>query len=556
MAAETASYARGVEKGSMKTPKIEAANSDGSMLLSMDDFKAFRQIGKGKDCVVYSATCDKLNGASVVLKVYDKAKISAIKHRSVRREARIMRYLTEKGVPHTTAYTGAFQDSKQIYIVMEHCSGGDLLEQLLREGRAMAERRVVREVVLPSLTALAYLHAAGVIHRDIKLENLFISSSGHLQLGDFGLAISTQEERAISPVGTLEYMPPEILRLPSTDLVVKGLVSVDDITPVDEKVDVWSFGVTVYELVTGRSPFEGASKDEIKAAILGYKMRPLPTFLTPGCQDFVLQAMCPRAQDRPGAMQLLNHPWVQLHCTPGDLVAVARLPLQLPRVPMGHRSAPPKHRSRAAGAAAATAAPGAVTADGVQQQSPVSQAAQAIEQQQQQQQQQAGLAAKVKCGGMPSSPSSPQIPAFMPGASINSGSSCATGMAGIRSSGSGSSCSNATSMADSAASLYQPPAGMTEQGWAVAGKQLQQQQQQQQQQLHSHGRRSPQEPIYEQSGEESSELQHHHRQHQQQWQQQQQQGGEEMVSPRSRKHGGNMLLKWMCMSPTGQEGAN
>jgi hypothetical protein len=50
-----------------------------------------------RDCVVYSATCDKLNGASVVLKVYDKAKISAIKHRSVRREARIMRYLTEKG---------------------------------------------------------------------------------------------------------------------------------------------------------------------------------------------------------------------------------------------------------------------------------------------------------------------------------------------------------------------------------------------------------------------------------------------------------------------------
>jgi hypothetical protein len=48
-----------------------------------------------------------------------------------------------------------------------------------------------------------------------------------------------QEERAISPVGTLEYMPPEILRLPSTDLVVKGLVSVDGITPVDEKVRCW-----------------------------------------------------------------------------------------------------------------------------------------------------------------------------------------------------------------------------------------------------------------------------------------------------------------------------
>lgn len=55
--------------------------------------------------------------------------------------------------------------------------------------------------------------------RDIKLENLFISSRGHLQLGDFGLAISVLEERAISPVGTLEYMAPEILRLPSTGTV-------------------------------------------------------------------------------------------------------------------------------------------------------------------------------------------------------------------------------------------------------------------------------------------------------------------------------------------------
>ena len=50
---------------------------------------------------------------------------------------------------------------------MEHCKGGDLLEQLLKEGRAMPEKRVVREVVLPSLTALAHLHAAGIIHRHV-----------------------------------------------------------------------------------------------------------------------------------------------------------------------------------------------------------------------------------------------------------------------------------------------------------------------------------------------------------------------------------------------------
>jgi serine/threonine protein kinase len=59
----------------------------------------------------------------------------------------------------------------------------------------------------------------------------------------FGGAWLLQEERAISPVGTLEYMPPEILRLPSTDLVVKGLVSMDDVTPVDEKVNPCSLNL-------------------------------------------------------------------------------------------------------------------------------------------------------------------------------------------------------------------------------------------------------------------------------------------------------------------------
>lgn len=69
-----------------------------ALLLSMDDFSSFQTVGKGKDCVVYSALCQKLDGgnSSVVLKVYEKAQISTIKHRSVRREARIMRYLTEK----------------------------------------------------------------------------------------------------------------------------------------------------------------------------------------------------------------------------------------------------------------------------------------------------------------------------------------------------------------------------------------------------------------------------------------------------------------------------
>ena len=122
--------------------------------------------------------------------------------------------------------------------VMEHCGCGDLLEKLLREKKAMNERRVAVEVALPCLTALARMHEQRIVHRcvrevaagstactpslpspphppgrdphnrDIKLENIFIDDAGRIKLGDFGLTMSMRQESAISPVGTVEYMAP------------------------------------------------------------------------------------------------------------------------------------------------------------------------------------------------------------------------------------------------------------------------------------------------------------------------------------------------------------
>ena len=68
-------------------------------------------------------------------------------------------------VPLITLFHCAFQDSKHIYIVMEHCTGGDLLERLLKEGRAMHEHRVALEIAHPLLSALAHMHQLRIIHR-------------------------------------------------------------------------------------------------------------------------------------------------------------------------------------------------------------------------------------------------------------------------------------------------------------------------------------------------------------------------------------------------------
>ncbi|DBA92850.1 TPA: hypothetical protein ACH3X1_003027 [Trebouxia sp. C0004] len=230
-----------------------------------EDFTNHFVIGRGKDSTIYSATCSKLKNQQVAIKMYNKAKLSPSKMRAIKREAAMMIYMTRKRVPMITTFLAAFQDSKQIYIVMEHCAGGDLLEQLLKEGRAMTEQRVALEVALPILTSLSHIHQLRIIHRDvklenifvggdgdIKLENIFIGGDGRVKLGDFGLTMSMKQEVAISPVGTVEYMAPEVVELPPVELVSNGTIAAQDIKACDEKVDIWALGVTLFELLTGR----------------------------------------------------------------------------------------------------------------------------------------------------------------------------------------------------------------------------------------------------------------------------------------------------------------
>lgn len=274
------------------------------------DFEGLEEIGRGKDTMIYKGVCMKPIGVSqeigktVAIKVYFKNKVTHTKLRAIKREVAMMAFMERKGVPNIVKALTAFADDLHYYIVMEYCEGGDLLEWILKRKKALHERDALASIVVPLLNALCQIHSMGIIHRDIKLENIFLGKDLRVLLGDFGLTMSSHQESAISPVGTVEYMAPEVLAIPPVDMIMSKAVDPSMIRPNDDKVDIWALGVTLFELVTGKLPFNGKDKTAIKRAITGYQLASFPDCVSIGCRNIILDMLTYRAEDRPSAFTL------------------------------------------------------------------------------------------------------------------------------------------------------------------------------------------------------------------------------------------------------------
>lgn len=118
--------------------------------------------------------------------------------------------------------------------------------------------------------------------------------------------------RSLSSISPLPCL--QVLRLPGFD-GQRDANGHGSGAGIDAKVDIWSLGVTVFELITGKSPFRGKTKEDVRSAILRHAMQPVPAFVSAACKDFMTQAMNPLAKRRPSAEALMQHPWLQLHTT-------------------------------------------------------------------------------------------------------------------------------------------------------------------------------------------------------------------------------------------------
>jgi polo-like kinase 1 len=137
-----------------------------------------------------------------------------------------------------------FEDAENVYILLELCTNQSLNEMLKRRKRLTQIE--VQCYSLQILASLKYLHAHRVLHRDLKLGNLFLSAGMQVKLGDFGLAtkLDFENERKRTVCGTPNYIAPEIIDNSSSS------------PGHSYEVDVWSMGVIIYTLLVGRPPFE------------------------------------------------------------------------------------------------------------------------------------------------------------------------------------------------------------------------------------------------------------------------------------------------------------
>ncbi|XP_065908335.1 ribosomal protein S6 kinase 2 beta-like isoform X2 [Dysidea avara] len=164
----------------------------------------------------------------------------------------------------------AFQTEGKLYLVLEFLRGGDLFTRLSKE--VMFTEEDVKFYLAELALALDHLHSLGIIYRDLKPENILLDSDGHIKLTDFGLSKESidEDKKTFSFCGTVEYMAPEVVNRRGHGITA----------------DWWSFGVLMYEMLTGSLPFQGENRKATMTMILKAKLG-MPQFLSPEAQSLL-----------------------------------------------------------------------------------------------------------------------------------------------------------------------------------------------------------------------------------------------------------------------------
>ncbi|MFC1530163.1 protein kinase [Gemmatimonadota bacterium] len=219
-------------------------------------YQILEVIGSGAFGIVYKAQDEKLDTTRALKFVRSEITSDTDTQKSIRKEASTQAQLFH---PHIAAVFALEEAEAGQFIVQEYIDGPDL-DRFLQEYDHPFEDRL--RILLETGSALSFAHSMGIIHRDIKPQNILVSSSGQAKVTDFGIARAldqTSQTLTLGPKGTAAYMAPEMFRGEQV-----GFQS-----------DVWAFGILVYEILEGMRPFSGETFEVLAMSILSEDPQPV-----------------------------------------------------------------------------------------------------------------------------------------------------------------------------------------------------------------------------------------------------------------------------------------
>mmetsp|Transcript_9299 Transcript_9299/g.19867 ORF Transcript_9299/g.19867 Transcript_9299/m.19867 type:complete len:358 (+) Transcript_9299:60-1133(+) len=279
-----------------KTPEIF---SQATVQDFLERYEVGETVGVGGFAVVKKGR-NKKTGEPVAIKVVDKSRYAAGDN-SLEREIQV---LLKVDHPNCIKLYDVYITPRKVYIVTELVTGGELLDRVTEKGNYT--ERDAANLIRQILDGVAYLHSQGIVHRDLKLENMVMLNErddSPVKIADFGLSKFFSPETVLSTMcGSPQYVAPEVLGVG------------DGLKEYSPAVDMWSVGVILFILLSGYSPF-----DDDNDAVLFEKIKkgnydaddPIWENISADAKDIVAKLLTVDSGKRLTAEQALQHPWVQ-----------------------------------------------------------------------------------------------------------------------------------------------------------------------------------------------------------------------------------------------------
>ncbi|XP_029290125.1 serine/threonine-protein kinase BRSK2 isoform X4 [Cottoperca gobio] len=233
---------------------------------------------------IHCVTCQK-----VAIKIVNREKLSESVLMKVEREIAILKLIEH---PHVLKLHDVYENKKYLYLVLEHVSGGELFDYLVKKGRLTPKeaRKFFRQI----MSALDFCHSHSICHRDLKPENLLLDEKNNIRIADFGMAsLQVGDSLLETSCGSPHYACPEVIRGEKYD---------------GRKADVWSCGVILFALLVGALPFDD---DNLRNLLEKVKLGVfhMPHFIPPDCQNLLRGMIEVDATKRLTLEQIQKHTW-------------------------------------------------------------------------------------------------------------------------------------------------------------------------------------------------------------------------------------------------------